>query len=375
MKVDLGIKASTSICGAVNRWNSSSHFLVKKDNTWQGILSSEHEQELDILRNSNKNYKLLDKSVLLAMLAAKKTIQKTNWKSGTFGVMVGSSRGAAHTLEQAHSAYLSSNQVHALTSPLTTSGNLAFWTAQHTKSNAFHTSSSITCSSALHALLHAASVIEAGWQTRFLVGGTEAPLTPFFIEQMKALRIYAPEHDTEYPNQSLNLNKKYNTMILGEGAGILALEKPQEGQHYNARVIGLGVGSEPIQHHTSMTETGENVMTSMHEALSGHDVSSVDVVVMHAPGTKLGDVAEHKAVKKIFSPKLPVLTSNKWQIGHTLGASGAISIDFALSMFNSQQVFRAPFLSSPSTIAPKRILVNAMGFGGNAVSVLLEKGN
>ncbi len=100
----------------------------------------------------------------------------------------------------------------------------------------------------------------------------------------------------------------------------------------------------------------------------------IDVVVMHAPGTIKGDLAELNAIKDLFKDNIPILTSNKWKIGHTLGASGGLSIEMALHMLNEQCVFENPYYSnSPAPNEIKNILVNAVGFGGNAVSIVVSR--
>ena len=68
-----------------------------------------------------------------------------------------------------------------------------------------------------------------------------------------------------------------------------------------------------------------------------------------------------------------MLTNNKWKIGHTLGASGILSVEMALLMMQHNHFIAVPFLPiQKQTKKIERILVNAVGFGGNAVSVLLR---
>lgn len=71
---------------------------------------------------------------------------------------------------------------------------------------------------------------------------------------------------------------------------------------------------------------------------------------------------------------MPALTTNKWKIGHSFGASGMLSIELAIAMLQKQEFIKVPFVNykeTPKSI--KRVLVNAVGFGGNAVSILLQK--
>jgi 3-oxoacyl-(acyl-carrier-protein) synthase len=111
----------------------------------------------------------------------------------------------------------------------------------------------------------------------------------------------------------------------------------------------------------------------MQMALKETELSDVDAIVMHAPGTIKGDISEYKAIQKIFGTNLPSLTTNKWKIGHTLGASGMLNIEMALLMLQHQEFIRVPFLGAQSEKRKlQKILVNAVGFGGNAVSILVS---
>src|SRR3546814_2855609 len=83
----------------------------------------------------------------------------------------------------------------------------------------------------------------------------------------------------------------------------------------------------------------------MKMALEGHDPASVDVAVLHVPGTRRGDSAELSAIDAVFGTQKPLLTSNKWKIGHTFGASGALSLEFALLMLQHDRFIDVPYLS------------------------------
>ncbi|MDG1871987.1 MAG: beta-ketoacyl synthase, partial [Flavobacterium sp.] len=94
---------------------------------------------------------------------------------------------------------------------------------------------------------------------------------------------------------------------------------------------------------------------------------------MHAPGTIKGDLTEYKAIQKVFGESLPLLTTNKWKIGHTFGASGLLSFELAILMMQHDTFIGVPFAEVQIQEKPiKKVLVNAVGFGGNAVSVLLS---
>lgn len=112
----------------------------------------------------------------------------------------------------------------------------------------------------------------------------------------------------------------------------------------------------------------------MKMALGKTSLKDIDAIVMHAPGTIKGDIAEMEAVKTIFGEELPLLTTNKWKVGHTFGASGMLSLELAVQMLQKQTFIAVSYLKEPTGPKElKNILINAVGFGGNAVSVLISK--
>jgi 3-oxoacyl-(acyl-carrier-protein) synthase len=112
----------------------------------------------------------------------------------------------------------------------------------------------------------------------------------------------------------------------------------------------------------------------MKMALKNHNPDDIDIVVTHTPGTVKGDMSEVKAIQSIFNNKLPFLTTNKWKVGHTLGASGMLSLEMAVLMLQNQEEIGVPFFKNQNPVKKiNNILVNAVGFGGNAVSILLSK--
>jgi 3-oxoacyl-(acyl-carrier-protein) synthase len=329
--------------------------------------------EIALLKLSDSKYKALDETVLMAILVSRQAIKNAGWHKGdAFGINIGSSRGATQLFEKYHQEFLETGKTATLSSPTTTLGNISSWVAHDLKNNGPEISHSITCSTALHAVLNAAAWLQSGMATKFLVGGSEAPLTAFTLAQMQALKIYSNE-TSAYPCRSFDLNKNKNSMVLGEAASVACLEL---GIHENALayIEGIGYATDDIEHNISISDEANCFQKSMKMALAETKLSEVDVVVMHAPGTIKGDLSEYKAIQKVFAENMPMLTTNKWKVGHTFGASGMLSIELAVLMMQHNQFVKVPFAEKQSdrkTI--KKVLINAVGFGGNAVSILLSK--
>lgn len=335
-----------------------------------GALRTEALSQIALLQQESPKYKDLDPTVLYAMYAARQALCEAGWPTDKdFGVNIGSSRGATTLFEQYHAQYLAQGKTTPLASPTTSLGNIASWVMQDAKGKGVAISHSITCSTALHALVNAVAWLHADMAEAFLIGGSEAALTPFTLAQMKALKIYG-DAAAPYPSQPLLSSKEKSTMVLGEGAAVFALEKGSSPGAL-ATIRGIGYASEPITHPVAISADAQALRRSMQQALEGIDPAEVDVVIPHATGTLKGDQAEYLALAEVFGTNLPLLTSHKWKIGHTFAASGALAMEMAILMLQQQHFLPIPYLPTAPERPLKNILINATGFGGNAVSVLV----
>ena len=341
------------------------------------------EAALQGLLLAEQGYRQLDRSVQLAIYAARQAAAEAGWlqagdvMADDLGVNIGSSRGATGLFEQHYEAF-QQQALSASASPTTTLGNLSSWVAHAVNAGGAQISHSITCSTALMAIANGAAWLKAGMARRFLAGGTEAPLTPFTIAQMKAIGIYSKLFNHPYPCQPFALEKQH-TFVLGEGAAVFALEQVPREQLLPGDVIveAVGVGFEKIVSKSGISAEGLNFQKAMRHALAQLPAHGrqIDLVLTHSPGTRAGDSAELSAIKAVFGAPAPAITTNKWLLGHTLGASGALSLQYALQILQHQRFPAIPYpnlLSNQHPAGFSRILINAAGFGGNAASVVLR---
>jgi 3-oxoacyl-(acyl-carrier-protein) synthase len=356
-----------------------------------GVLSERSERLIQELVAQNDTYPRLDRTAHLAMLCAEQAVNSAGWGSGekcSTGVNVGSSRGATGAFEQGFESFLQSEngRVSPFTSPITTPGNISSWVGQHLRrgsEDGIYFDHSVTCSSGVFALGNGLAWLRSGMCDRFLCGAVEAPLTPFTVSQMKALRIYSADTAHPFPSRPCAAAASESTMVLGEGGAVFALEQRCSGGSKRERALAVvesfGTGMEQIDSPTSLSSNGEALERSMRSALSGLDPSEqkIDVLVLHAPGTLGGDAAELRAVEAVFGENRPYCVSQKWLTGHTLGAAGVLGIDIGISILQSQRVGKFPYPSEISQFESERplhrVMVNAVGFGGNAASVILRK--
>jgi 3-oxoacyl-[acyl-carrier-protein] synthase II len=341
-----------------------------------GKLHPKEDELIKELRKENLHFRRLDKTVLLSILAARQAVKKANWKAkDNMSVNLGSSRGATQLFEKYHEKFLADRNIRQspVVSPTTTLGNISSWVAYDLGTKGASFSHSITCSTALHSVLNGIAWLQAGMAEKFITGGAEAPLSDFTIAQIRALRIYSEEKGS-YPSKPLEKNKSTNSLVLGEAAAIFCLEK-ESGKEKLATIQGIGFATELIEHNVSLSAEAECLQDSMTKALKNANLKSVDSIIMHAPGTVKGDESEYKAIKTVFGKEIPHLISTKYTSGHTFGASGALSMELAILMLQHNKLINFPYESvavgMPKEV--KSIMINATGFGGNAVSIILSK--
>jgi 3-oxoacyl-(acyl-carrier-protein) synthase len=388
-KGKIGVKhwGSVSCLGAeqdkiAQNWNLPGHNLSwdANLNSWVSKLDEKIEKLTEEIQRENKYYAKVDRCVLLAILAARKAIKNCGWSNGgDIGLNIGSSRGTTALLENNIIAFHTTQDLPLLSSPLTSSGNISGWVANDLGINHLAFDHSVTCSSASYAFANGFAWLRAGLVSKMLVGGVEAPLTAFTLAQMKKLGIYTnASSSSPYPCQPLS-GAKHNSFVLGEGCAIFGLENVERDSNYLATIESIGVAQEPITTPTGITPNAQAFQLACRKALTQANLSpdKIDIVLMHAPGTFVGDSAEISGLKHIFGDNLPFCYSPKWKIGHLLGASSALSIELALLILGEKVKIELPYPTfqkgkkPPSAV--QYILVNSLGFGGNAVCIILSK--
>ena len=284
---------------------------------------------------------------------------------------VATSRGSVDFLAQ---NMQNEKNLPVYSSPHSTLGFLSSWPEQiRSDIPVFHNSS--TCSSFGMTLLNAKAWLKSGMADSFVAASVEAPTQELTVEQLKALRIYSnASSDVDYPCRSLDFLKKLNTLVLGEASYGFLLKNNILG--CESSIDGLGVGVEKVSTSTSLTEGGDALKISVRNALKEADFPVIDLIIGHFPGTIKGDLAELAAYRTVFSEKIPPLVGNKWKIGHSLGSSLASNLDLALFILENQNLPSMPsyhFFETGNNYPIKNILINSLGFGGQAVSAIVAK--
>ncbi|MDN5638563.1 MAG: hypothetical protein L0G48_10475, partial [Staphylococcus equorum] len=172
-------------------------------------------------------------------------------------------------------------------------------------------------------------------------------------------------------------------MSLGEGAACIVLSSQYTSNSYS-EIIGVGQANNHY-HITAPNPDGTALFTAMNNAIREANIkpSQINYVNAHGTGTKLNDVMELNALHKVFKD-IPSVSSSKGQIGHTLGGAGvfeAIIVALAIQRHRlppnivgqNKLLENAPFIVTTSkTSNIKFAISNSIGFGGNAVSIVIK---
>ncbi|PAZ17389.1 beta-ketoacyl synthase [Streptomyces sp. SA15] len=187
---------------------------------------------------------------------------------------------------------------------------------------------STACAAGAHAVAEAARLIRYGEADVVVCGGAEAPLNPTSALAFSHARALA--NGWEDPEAaSRPFDRRRNGFVLAEGAGVLVVERvahaDARGAAGYADILGWG-GTTDAHRPTAPRPDGEGAAQSMRGALATAGIAPDEVGYINAHGTatKLGDVAETRAIRAVFGDRSPAVSSTKSMTGHLLGGSGAV---------------------------------------------------
>ncbi len=252
------------------------------------------------------------------------------------------------------------------------------------------------CASSANAMIDALNYIRLGHCDIIITGGSEAAVTIAGMGGFNAMHALSTRNESP-ETASRPFDATRDGFVLGEGSGALILEEYEHakarGAKIYAEVVGGGMSSDAY-HMTAPHPDGIGVERVMLNCLKDAGVApeQVDAINTHGTSTPLGDVAELKAITKVFGDHTPNININstKSMTGHLLGAAGAIE---AIASILAMQKSTVPPTINHTTVdenidsslnltlnkAQKREITYAMsntfGFGGHNACVLFKKLN
>jgi 3-oxoacyl-[acyl-carrier-protein] synthase II len=250
------------------------------------------------------------------------------------------------------------------------------------------------CASSSNALIDAFNYIRLGMADMFVSGGSEAAVTIAGMGGFNSMHALSTRND-DSATASRPFDKDRDGFVLGEGAGALILEEYEHAKARGAKIYAelKGGGLSADAHHiTAPHPEGLGAMEVMQNCLKDANLKpeDVDAINMHGTSTPLGDIAESKAIQKVFGDHAYNLNLNstKSMTGHLLGAAGAIEaiasilsiekgiVPPTINHFTDDENIDSKLnftFNKPQKRDVKVAMSNTFGFGGHNACVLFKK--
>jgi 3-oxoacyl-[acyl-carrier-protein] synthase II len=249
------------------------------------------------------------------------------------------------------------------------------------------------CASGTQSIGDAFRSIRDGYNDFAIAGGAEAAVCPLGVSGFAASKALSTKFNDTPERASRPWDRQRDGFVVGEGAGILALEPLESARRRGAKVHGeiIGYGSSCDAFHiTAPLLDGRGAYRAMQNALDDAGIREIDIDYLNAHGTSTpaGDVAEIRAIKDVFGEHVCKMnvSSTKSATGHLLGAAGAVEAIISLLSMQNNIVPATLNLEDPDeecdinltpNILQERdvscVMSNSFGFGGTNASIILRK--
>ena len=243
---------------------------------------------------------------------------------------------------------------------------------------------SSACSTSAHCIGNAYEIIQMGKQDRIFAGGGEEldwTLSALF-DAMPAL---SSKYNDQPSKSSRAFDKNRDGFVIAGGGGVVVLEDLETAVKRNAKIyaeiVGYGATSDG---HDMVQPSGEGAERCM--MMAKKDIKKIDYINAHGTSTPVGDIAELKAIKKVFKDDLPLISSTKSLSGHSLGAAGVHESIYTLLMMNNNFVSESAnieeldeeavgmnILTSRHDEKIDTAMSNSFGFGGTNASLVFKR--
>jgi 3-oxoacyl-[acyl-carrier-protein] synthase II len=347
-----------------------------------------------------KDVRRTDRYTQLAMAASKMAfedaaIDLNGIDPVRFGVIIGSGIGGLQTLETQHSVLMNKgpSRVSPFMIPMMISNMASGLVSMEYGLRGPNFATVSACATACHAIGEAWRMIVYDEADAFLAGGSEAAVIPLGIAGFAAMKALSTRND-EPQRASRPWDRERDGFVMGEGAGILALEELEHARKRGAtiycEVAGYGLSADAY-HITSPLPEGEGASRCMELAMKkgGINPDEVDYINAHGTSTGLGDVCETRAIKVVFGDHARnglSVSSTKSMTGHLLGAAGAVETVACVMAIRDGVIPPTINLDNPDpecdlnytahTARERKVRValnNSFGFGGHNATLVVKE--
>jgi 3-oxoacyl-[acyl-carrier-protein] synthase-1 len=391
--------AGTGIISAIG--NNTAECLTALEHEKTGIgemhyLHSIHRGRLPVGEVKHSNGELaalaglpssVSRTALLSAIAAKEALDDTaieNLSNFRTGFISANSVGGMDKTEDFFATFLSGNSKGRLRDVVNHEcGAVTELVADRLGIKNHVSTISTACSSSANSIFCGARLIKQNMLDVVIAGGTDA-LAKFTLNGFNTLMILDQKYCQPFDEHRRGLN-------LGEGAGYIVLVSEKVAAALKKKPVCTLSGycnANDAYHQTASSPAGTGSFLAMKGAIAKSNLHPGDInyINLHGTGTQNNDIAEGTAIKLLFEPDFPPMSSTKSFTGHTLGASGGIEAVFSVLAIRYGLIYpnlrfetamkELPF--SPAVKFKKEekinhVLSNSFGFGGNCSSLIFSK--
>jgi 3-oxoacyl-[acyl-carrier-protein] synthase II len=334
-----------------------------------------------------------------ALAASKQALADSGLRPGDMdpddvGVIVSSGIGGMEEIERSHTALMERGvrRISPFTVPMMIADMAAGIVAMQTQAGGPNYAIVSACASSGHGIGEAAEIIKRGDAKAMLAGGAEATITPLTMGAFCQIKAVSERND-EPERACRPWDVDRDGFVMGEGSVMFVLEDWDHARSRGARplaeIIGYGASAD-MYHFTAPHPEGVGAGRAMKRALDKSGVAPAEVGYINAHGTstKLGDIAETKAIKAVFGEHAHELavSSTKSVHAHLLGAAGAM--EAAACVMALQEGVLPPtinldhqdpecdldYVPNKARRADLSVAMsNSFGFGGHNATLLIRK--
>ncbi len=321
------------------------------------------------------------------------TIDESNCHD--IGVFIGTGVGGLNVMEDQQENLLMKgpNRVSPFTVPTMICNMGAGLTAIHTGAKGPNACTVTACAAGSNSIGDAFRLVQRGFATAMIAGGSEAAITPLSIAGFSSAKALSFRNDSP-KTASRPFDVSRDGFVMGEGCGILILEEREHalarGAKIYAEIVGYGMTCDAY-HMTSPVPEGEGATRAIELALKDGNLTpnQISYINAHGTSTPANDVTETKAIKKALgeeNARNVLISSTKSMTGHLLGGSGGIEAVATVMAISNDQVPPTINLDNPdpecdldyipheSRKATVEVaLSNSFGFGGHNVTLAFKK--
>ncbi len=347
----------------------------------------------------HKEIKKTDRFVQFGVAAAHFAVEDAGFtidedNADRVGVIIGSGIGGIGTIEKTHLTLLKRGpgRISPFFIPSMAINMAAGQVSIRYGARGPNTTPCTACTTGLHAIGDSFRLIQTGFADAMITGGAEAPITSLGVGGFSAMRALSTRND-EPERASRPWDRDRDGFVIGEGSGVLVLEELEgavaRGASIYAEVIGYAMTGDAY-HISAPHPEGAGAEAVMTQAIAdaGLEPQVVDYVNAHGTSTSLGDVAEVKAVKKVFGDHAHrmAVSSTKSSTGHLLGAAGGLECGFlalairdqilpgTLNLENPDEGCDLDFVPGAARKSELNVaLTNSFGFGGTNGALVMKR--